>query len=420
MDNTLTATKRGLFYGWWIVAVSTLAMMITNGLSIGGLPVFFKPLLTDLKISDPSVIGGAAALTFVISGLLAPLVGSLIGKVNLRVLMSVGCVCLGVGLFIYSRATAPSHIYIAHVFLGLTLCFASLIPNTVLVSNWFRRMRGTAMGIVITGTSLGGAVIPQIARPLIEAYGWRTAMLAVSTIVWIVLLPAIWLVVRIHPSEKGLHPDGDREAAVTGQTSQAALTGMTLGEALRTPMFYIFSLCAALLFYSILATVQQLNLYLQSPAIGMTLGAAAGIQSTMAVASIGGKFFFGWLSDRVSKTWVNAMCCVLLCGAAALLLQLSPGLALAFAIPFGLGYGGAFVLVQLLVAECFGLKHLGRILGVITVVETIGGALGNYLTGKLAKAGDYSLAFNWVFMATVVALVCALVLIRLVPRKQMA
>jgi MFS family permease len=420
MDNTLTATKRGLFYGWWIVAVATLAMMITNGLSIGGLPVFFKPLLTDLKISDPSVIGGAAALTFVISGLLAPLVGSLIGKVNLRVLMSIGCVCLGVGLFIYSRATAPSHIYIAHVFLGLTLCFASLIPNTVLVSNWFRRMRGTAMGIMITGTSLGGAVIPQIARPLIEAYGWRTAMLAVSAIVWVVLLPAIWLVVRIHPSEKGLHPDGDREATVAGQTSQAALTGMTLGEALRTPMFYIFSLCAALLFYSILATVQQLNLYLQSPAIGMTLGAAAGIQSTMAVASIGGKFFFGWLSDRVSKTWVNAMCCVLLCGAAALLLQLSPGLALAFAIPFGLGYGGAFVLVQLLVAECFGLKHLGRILGVITVVETIGGALGNYLTGKLAKAGDYALAFNWVFMATVVALVCALVLIRLVPRKQMA
>ncbi|MCA1481657.1 MFS transporter, partial [Bradyrhizobium sp. NBAIM08] len=134
--------------------------------------------------------------------------------------------------------------------------------------------------------------------------------------------------------------------------------------------------------------VQQLNLYLQSPAIGMTLGASAGIQSTMAVASIGGKFFFGWLSDRVSKTWVNVMCCVLLCGAAVLLLNLSPGLALAFAIPFGLGYGGAFVLVQLLVAECFGLKHLGRILGVVTVVETLGGALGNFLTGKLAKAGD--------------------------------
>ncbi len=314
MDNTLITTKRGIFYGWWIVAVSTLAMMITNGLSIGGLPVFFKPILTDLKISDPSVIGGAAALTFVISGLLAPLVGSLIGKVNLRALMSVGCVWLGIGLLVYSQATAPKHLYIAHCFLGLTLCFASLIPNTVLVSNWFRRQRGMAMGMMITGTSLGGALIPQIARPLIENYGWRTAMLAVSTIVWVVLLPAIWLVVRIHPQEKGLHPDGDSETTVTGQTAQTALTGMTLGEALRTPMFYIFSLCAALLFYSILATVQQLNLYLQSPQIGMTLGAAAGIQSAMAVASIGGKFFFGWLSDRVSKTWVNAMCCVLLCG----------------------------------------------------------------------------------------------------------
>ncbi len=122
MATSVTQTKTGgFFYGWWIVAVSTLAMLITDGLSIGGLPVFFKPLLTDLQIKDPSVIAGAAALTFLISGLLAPFVGRLIGRVNLRGLMTVGCLCLGVGLFIYSRATTKNDIYLAHAMLGLTL-----------------------------------------------------------------------------------------------------------------------------------------------------------------------------------------------------------------------------------------------------------------------------------------------------------
>lgn len=425
MSDTRQVKTSPFFYGWWIVAVSTLAMLVTNGLSIGGLPVFFKPLLTDLKISDPSVIAGAAGLTFLISGFLAPFVGHLIGRVNLRALMTVGCVCLGTGLFVYSRATSKSQIYAAHIMLGLTLAFASLIPNTVLVSNWFRRLRGTAMGIVITGTSLGGIVIPQIARPLIEAYGWRTAMLSLSTVIWIVLIPAIWLVVRVHPAEAGLAADGDDPGFVgsSGPPAEArpesvTMPGLTLGEALRTPAFYIFSICAAMLFYSILAVVQQLNLYLQSPRIGMSLAAAANIQSTMGATSIAGKLVFGRLSDRFAKAWVNVLCCGMLCVAGTVLLSLSGSTAWAFAIPFGFGYGGAFVLVQLMVAECFGLRELGRILGVITVVETIGGALGNYLTGRIAAAAgnDYSVGFYGVFAATVVALIAALLLLRFMPK----
>jgi hypothetical protein len=71
-----------LFYGWLIVAVSTLAMLITNSLAVGGLPVFFKPLMTDLGITDRSVLA-TAAITFLISGGFSPIVGDLIGRVNL-------------------------------------------------------------------------------------------------------------------------------------------------------------------------------------------------------------------------------------------------------------------------------------------------------------------------------------------------
>lgn len=427
MQNTITPAPpaRPFFYGWLIVAVATLAMLVTNGLAVGGLPVFFKPLLTDLGITDRSVIGTATAVTFLISGGLSPVVGNLIGRLNLRVLMTIGCVFLGLGLFIYSRANGPKQIFAAHMLMGLALSFAALIPNTVLVSNWFRRQRGLAMGIVITGTSLGAMLIPQLAAPLIQKYGWRMAMLAVSSLIWFILIPAIWLVVRVHPRENGLEPDGvPPDKPVEGATPNAAptqLSGLTLGEAVRTPMFYVFSICAAMLFYSILAVVQQLNLYLQSPRVGMTLGAAANIQSTMGAASILGKLGFGWLSDRFPKVWVNMVCCGVLCLAGGLLLSLTAASAFPFALAFGFGYGGAFVLVQLMVAECFGLRQLGRILGVILIVETIGGALGNYLTGQLAQsAGDYSAGFTAVFGASVIAFVAAILLVKLVPKRALA
>ncbi|MBI1761631.1 MAG: MFS transporter [Acidobacteria bacterium] len=426
MAQTTTREGAKFFYGWLIVAVSTLAMLVTNGLAIGGLPVFFKPLLTDLGITDRSVIGTATMLTFLISGGLSSLSGNLLGRVNLRGLMSFGCVAMGIGLFIYSRAHNPTQIYLAHILLGLGLSFSALIPNTWLISNWFKRQRGSALGLVVMGTSLGGILIPQLARPLIEKYNWRVAMLAVSMLIWFVLLPAIWLIVQVHPRELGLEPDGaapgtNDSATVAPTDVPANLPGLTLGEALRTPMFYVFSLCAATAFYSILAVVQQLNLFLQSPRVGLSLTATANIQSTMGAASIVGKLGFGWLSDRFPKVWINLICCGVLCLAGTLLLSLTAASAYPFALAFGFGYGGAFVLVQLMVAECFGLRELGRILGVITVVETVGGALGNFLTGKLAQAaGDYSAGFTAVFGASVIAFVAALLLVKLVPKRAVA
>lgn len=427
MQNPITPAPpaRSFFYGWLIVAVATLAMMVTNGLAVGGLPVFFKPLLTDLGITDRSVIARAGMITFLISGGLAPVVGNLIGRVNLRALMTLGCVFLGAGLALYSRATKPTDIYLAHMLLGLCLCCASLIPNTVLVSNWFNRLRGVAMGIVITGTSLGTMLIPKLAVPLIERYNWRFAMLALSGLAWFVLIPALWLVVRVHPQEVGQERDGAAPTSAPAKETVHAdaktpieLPGMTLGQALHTPLFYLFSLCAALLFYAILAVVQQLTLYLQSPRLGMTLAAAGTIQTTLGGASIVGKLAFGWLSDRLPKAWVHLACCAVLCLAASFLLNLTAPLAFPFALAFGFGYGGAFVLVQLMVAECFGLREQGRILGIILIVETVGGGLGIFLTGALAQAaGDYAFGFRVVFAATVVALLAALPLIRLMPKR---
>ncbi len=418
--------KSGFFYGWLIVAISTLALVVSNGLSIGGLPVFYKPMLADMIAiggveadKAQSMVGGAAGLTFLFAGFLAPIAGYLLTKLSSKIMMCIGCVILGGALIIYSQANSSGIVYLAHSLLGTSLGFVGVLVNTVLISNWFRRNRGLALGIVLTGTSFGGVLIPQIATPLITSYGWRTAMLSVSLLVWLVLLPAAIFLVRSRPSDMGLLPDGDAIPTNNFDNKPAELSGMTLMEAIATQTFWIFSICAALIFYGIFVVSQQLNLYLQTPKMGFSLADAGNVQSKMFAASVVGKFLFGYLSDKFKSTRVMFFGAALMFASTLFLFDLNANNVLYFVIPFGLTYGGIFVLLQLLVADYFGLKNLGTILGAVTVIETIGGAAGTRITGMVADAngGDYSKGFMLLIATTGIALLLITILNFLVKPK---
>src|SRR5687767_12619090 len=168
----------GFFYGWVIVAVATLALVVSNGLSIGGIPVFYKPMREDLVAAGSvaaanaeSFVAFGATLTFFFSGVLSPIAGWLIQRFRLKTLMVAGCVLLGGALVAHALTSSPYVVYAARAVMGVSLCLVGVLPSIVLVSNWFVRRRGLALGILLTGTSIGGVVIPQIATPLITAYG---------------------------------------------------------------------------------------------------------------------------------------------------------------------------------------------------------------------------------------------------------
>lgn len=424
----MSETARGrFFYGWVIVAVSTLALVVSNGLSIGGLPVFYKPMLADLVASgaveadkSQSLVGGAAGLTFLLAGIFAPIAGYLLTKISAKIMMCIGCVILGGALVIYSQSNSTGLIYLSHSLLGTSLGFVGVLVNTVLISNWFRRNRGLAMGIALTGTSFGGVLIPQLATPLIIDYGWRTAMLGVSLLVWLILLPAAIFLVRSRPSDMGLLPDGEKVSAAGVDNTPVEVGGMTLTQAIATPTFWVFSICAALIFYGIFVVSQQLNLYLQSPKIGFSLPDAGNVQSKMFAASVAGKFLFGFLADRFRTQRVMLFGAALMFASTLVLLNLTAANVLLFAIPFGLTYGGIFVLLQLQVADYFGLTNLGTILGAVTVIETIGGAAGTRITGMIAdqNGGDYAQGFMLLILTTGISFVLIVLLNFVVRLKE--
>jgi len=387
--------SNGPLYGWIIVAISTLALVISNGLSIGGLPPFYKPLreefvgigAIDAAMAE-SFIANGANITFLMSGVFSLLGGWLVTRFRLRPLMIVGCGLLGLGLVIHSQAVSANAVYLARFLMGASLGFIGVAPCVVLVSGWFEKGRGTALGITLVGTSLGGTIIPLIAQLLIANYGWRTAMLALSGVVWFVLLPLVVFAIR-------------EKSNVQAEQTSDVVDGMSLAAALRTRVFWALAACSALVFYPIFATSQQFVLYLQTPRIGVSAETAAFAQSALFAISIGGKFIAGALSDKIRAGRVMVFCAGLMFAASLVLLALSASNALLFLLPFALGYGGTFVLIQRLTSDLFGRAEAGKILGMITLIEVVGAAIGGRITGYLAdqNGGDYTYAFYGVTIA---------------------
>lgn len=218
---------------WLIVAVATFGLIVSNGLSIGGIPVFYKGIQDDLiargavdATHAQTFISNCANITFFMSGVFSMLGGWLLTRISLKFLMILGAVALGVGLVMHAGATTVETVYLSRFLMGASLGFVGVTPSVVLVSNWFDKDRGMALGILLTGTSLGGVSIPFIATPLINAYGWRTAMLLVSLLVWLLLLPAIVFFVK------------DRQTTAEDAVVEV---GITLREAIRTPIFWVLA-----------------------------------------------------------------------------------------------------------------------------------------------------------------------------------
>lgn len=401
-----------------IVAVATLALIVSNGLSIGGLPPFYKPMREEFVAigaielnSAETFIANAANITFLMSGVFSLIGGWLLGRIGLKKIMLIGCVLLGLGMTLHSQAATAEMVYFSRFLMGASLGFVGVTPCVVLVSNWFQTGRGTALGIALTGTSLGGSAVSLLAAPLISSYGWRPALLGLTALVWLVLLPIIGFFIREFPEVSYNDTVGTAVGSNSSpSTVHSTADGQTFQEAIRTPLFWVFALCAALVFYPIFVVLQQFILYVQTPKIGISASTAAFGQSTLFAIGVGGKFLAGWISDKFGAVRVIVGFAALMFLSSLVLLDLTAANALLFLLPFAIGYGGTWVMLQRLAADLFGRREIGKILGTITLIEVSGAAIGGRITGYLADqaGGDYTYAFYGVTIAAGLAFLTTL------------
>jgi MFS family permease len=400
-----------IFYGWVITGCAFFALLVTNGLTFSGITVFDKSMLAEFGWSR-GTLKFRDLLTMGLAGVLSPLAGAIADKYGVKWLMVAGAALLAVALLLYGFIGSALHMYAIHIAFAAVLASCGIVMAVILVSRWFVKRRGTATGIALVGTSLGGALYPAIGAWLIGQFGWRSSLMIYAAFP-VVLLIVLLAFVRERPADMGLQPLGAEPGAGAG--GQASAGGVDYGAAIRTPAFWILAGSGAATFYAILGISAHLILHFSGPGFGWDLPAAARGLSWLFMMGLTGKFLFGYLADLFDhKRVLLANLGIMLAGSVALA-TLNPAFYWPFIVCFGLGWGGIYTLLQLLTMDAFGLKAAGRVLGTRTVVDAIGGGLGPWVTGLLFDwTGSYRLPFLVVSVLILLTLVGATAL-RIAP-----
>ncbi len=396
-----------MFYGWRIVGGVFIAQMFITGFMTYSFGLFMVPLQEAFGATRAQVNLGMTAVT--LAGLLAsPIIGVLADKFSMRALMGAGAVIFAAGL--YGQSLTTSIWQFVAVF-GLSICLASLLlgplTGSTTLSRWFSRRRGRALGIAAVGTSVGGLVLPVVIGYWIASAGWREALQYLSLAVAVIVLPVVVAVIRSHPGELGLHPDGD---APDPDASARSAPAIGLGQIVRHPAYWYIGLSIGILFSVYSALMANLVAYAQG--VGISLEAASALMTVIAGAGLTGKILFGMAADRMSKRlalWL-AMALVF---AGVLMLFMEPGymLMVVACTSIGLAAGGMLPVWGAMLAEVFGVVSYGRVMGLMNPLITMLVMPGFVITGYLFDTtGSYQSAF---VMYLVLLGISALVLTRL-------
>ncbi|MCC5825047.1 MFS transporter [Alkalimonas sp.] len=398
-------------FHWITVWIACFALLISNGMTLTAITAFDSAILADFPEWTRGQLKFRELITLVLAGLLAPVVGILIDKVGVRILMMVGSVILGLAYFAYGYITDLRQIYMVHAVFAVVLVACGLNVAVILVSTWFVKLRGTAIGIVVVGTSLGGALLgPLYGSWLAAGMSWQQGFQLAAFIPASLFLLALFLV-RNKPSQRGLLPYG---VVASPTDSQADISSHGLGywEALKTRSFWAIAIIAMCTFYTLLGLQANLVLHLQD--LGFDIQSASAGLAMLFTPALVGKFLFGLLADKISGRMIlYGNLSVMFLGLIGLLFA-GAGTVMMVIFIIGLAWGGFYTLLQLTAINSFGLKASGRLLGTITILDAIGGGLGIYLTGKIF---DIYGSYHNAFIIYIVLVAIALLLISQVKKQ---
>lgn len=415
-DATVPPQKvKGFFHGWILVITLTLVMTVVYGTSFS-FSVFLKPL-SEWFGGTRASISGAFAMSLWVSGLLAVLTGALTDKYGPRRVVAIGGFLGGLGYLLISRLGALWHLYAGFAVIAMNTS-TTWTPIIATVSRWFTNKRVLALGIVTAGIGLGQMLMPPLAAYLIEANGWRTAYIVLAVLIWVIVIPAA-IPARHSPQDMGLLPDGANPKSNAIRQDEHASTMETtewsFPEAARTVTFWLLMALNIVL----AATLFMAGIHIVAYAtdVGVAATSAALILIFMGGANILSKVIAGGIAARYGSkvTTLLFLVCVVI---SLFAFTVTRDLRVFFIVAalFGFGFGGCAPPLASMVAEFFGLRSVGVIMGVVGIAWAAGCALGTFMGDYIFDiSGSYVMAF---LVSGVIAMAGAvLVLLLRAPAK---
>jgi MFS family permease len=379
-----------------------LVLFCIVGVSLWGLPFYYDFMVQQFGWTRAQVMSGNALSKLVVGPMFGFVAGWIVDRFGPRRMMMIGVLMAGGALVGLGWISSLGMFYFFYFFNALGYVCGGPLPNQVLMTQWFDRSRGKAMGFAYLGIGIGGASVPWISHALVQHFGWQMALRILGLLIVVVSFPLALFVKE--PSRM--------------RTTVESVTSPTPKSAFKQMPFYLLTLGSMCSIAAVSGTQQNLKLLLSLDR-HFTQRESAMVLSLVLAFSISGRLLMGWLADRFSKKYVMLLTYLLVAAGIPLLFLGTTRLVLyASAAIFGIGLGGDYMIIPLMTAEIFGSEILGRLLGVILTAGGIAEAAAPWLIGRLRDAtGSYSTSC---FFLVGIALLGGLAVLGLPGRRRAA
>lgn len=386
----LIAKKFSFFYGWIVVGCCFLLCFVSVGIAYNCWSVFTIPICEAISISREQF---ARLYTFILFGQMATsfLLSAMIHRFGERTLMRASAVLLPATILAAATVKTAVDLCIVGLSIGLALPLISFLMQTIVLSNWFVRLRGTMIGIAFTGSGLGGLCLLSPVERWIAVFGWQRALIILSVIMAAVTIPVCYVLMVIDPADIGQHPDGKDSIPVQEienpiQTAEGKVD-------LLSKKFILFIIFVAGCYF-VMALGNTTTPHLCDS--GYSSAAAARIHAFCCGSVALCRALGGRVCDKLGLSRAGLLFSVLLP-------TLPIGLLIAgkafFApvlvvIGFGIANSATAVYTPLLTAKLFGKKNYSRTYSKINAMGYFFGAVTPIIYGKLYTLfGTYNLSY---------------------------
>jgi MFS family permease len=378
-SNSPDTENKNISSQTYILITAFMALMVIVGFALYGLPFFYDFWEKDFGWTRKFITSGNAFSKILVAPLFGFIAGWLIDRYGPKKMMLAGILMAGGALIGLGFMNSVWMFYFFYFFNAMGYVFGGPLPNQVLISKWFDKNRGKAMGIAYLGIGTGGVLVPKISVFLIEKFGWHIALSGIGVLMIMIGLP-LALFIREASSKIGITEKREEMVPV--------------GNVLRNPNFYLLAFGSLCSIAAVGGANNHLKLYLRD--LNFTQADAANVVSLVFLSSMVARVLVGVLADIFPRKYV--MIFIYLVVASAIPFLLMPeftGRIYIFAVIFGLGLGGDYMIIPLMAGDLFGVKALGRAMGIILVVDGIAEATSPMLVSTFYQnAGkDYTGGF---------------------------
>tara|TARA_B100001173_G_C15983393_1_gene545626 strand:- start:84 stop:1277 length:1194 start_codon:yes stop_codon:yes gene_type:complete len=382
-------------------------MMVVNGMTFGGPTVFDDLLLenlkntsgdtisrAELKLRESIMIWSAAGFGF--------LSGTFADKFGVKPIMLTGLLLFSGLYFLFVDVESLTDIYIIYLGFGPCLIFVGSLTNVILISKWFTKNRGLGLGIMAAGSSIGSAFLTPFYAWLMNHMDWRSVIYFNAFIPLIMIFIVLFL---LHERPIQIKSSSDENVYMNN--------GFLFTEALKSKNLWFLILMAMCIFYTMMGMTTNAFLFLRDS--GFDRQVASVSATILFLGSLTGKISCGFFAEKFGRKRV-LICYFIGFISGSILLTIAAGTKDAFFIwlglgAFGTGFGGIYTLKQLLSADLFGLRSLGKITGLINLTDTIGSGLGPVMTALFFDlTGNYQTSFLIITCITCLGLIFSLFL----------